>query len=135
MSDRAMATLRRSLNNSMVDTAEVWSSPTSAHDDSTLIESPVPGTLLWTSPVRVTPTRGPREQPVGEGVMAMRDADLLFPWDSPEPIRDQEVKIVTSEDPNLAGRWFRITDVRAHSQQASRRVSAVQFQRSEQWNP
>jgi hypothetical protein len=135
MSPRAIATIRRSTNQWMIDEIEVWDKPSSEHDDNTLVESHTSSQLLWESKARITPTRGPREQPVGEGVMVMREADILIPHDSPAPIRDQQVRVKSSADPSLVGRWFSITDVRASSQQAARRFSVVQHQRSEDWNP
>jgi hypothetical protein len=133
MSPRAIATIRRTTERWMVDTVEVWRGSDSTHDEDTLVEAPVPGDEVYSGKARVRPTRGAREVAIGEGVISLRDADILFPIGTPLLRIDDEVKVVTSEDPALVGTWFRITDVRAFSQQASRSVSAVQAQPSRTW--
>lgn len=118
----------------MVDTVKVYRDPTRAHDDDTLIEGLTSdGELVYEGKARVRPTRGARELAIGEGVIAMRDADILFPVDTSDLRRDDEVHVVTSQDPMLEGTWLRLTDVTAFSQRASRNVSAVQSQPSRDW--
>lgn len=136
MPPSALADLRRMAQKWMVDEIEIWRPPT-AQLEADLTASTVadPAGPLIQTICRISPTRGPRQLPVGEGVMALRDADFLTPHDGPLPWVDDEVRVVTSADPMLQGRWFRITDVRVFSQQATRRFSAVQAQPSRQWRP
>lgn len=136
MSPRAMTTLRRNAEKWMVDEIELWTGSTwddDANDD--LEVEHLPGTMVWEGKARIRPTTGPREQAVGETVLALRDADINVPLDAPSPIVDMEVRVKTSEDSALQGRWFRVTDVRVFGQQASRKFSVVQFQRDKDWNP
>lgn len=131
---RAVNSLRRMAEEHMVDTVRVYRPSTSVLSDD-LTETNVPGALVWEGKARISPTQGPREQGVGEGVISMRDADFLIPHDAPLPWMDDEVEVVASADAALVGRWFRITDVRVFSQQAARRFSAIQAQPSRQWGP
>jgi len=117
----------------MTDTIEVWRDTDSSLDDGTLVESTVAGTRIYNGKARVRPTRGPREQPVSEGVMSMRDADFLVPIDATIPMINDEVYVALSTDPGLQGTWFRVTDVRVFSQQAARGFSGVQAQPSKRW--
>lgn len=117
----------------MTDEIELREASTFSHDDETLRESHTPGALVWTGKARIRPTRGPREQAVAEGVLAMRDADVLIPLEAPDPYRDQEVRVLSSQDPSLVDRWFIISDVRAFSQQSARSFSVLQHQRSRLW--
>jgi hypothetical protein len=133
MSPRALATIRRTTELWMVDVVELWRGTTSDYDDATLIESPVAGTKLYDGKARIRPTSGPREQAVAEGVIVMRDAEILFPIDAPLPRIDDELRVQSSPDDALVGTWFRITDVTVFSQQASRRCSAIQAQPSRDW--
>jgi hypothetical protein len=135
MSPRALHTIRRSTERWMVDQIELWSSSKSEFDDETMRETHIPGVKKGESKARISPTTGPREQPIGDSVIALRDADILLPIDFVEPSRDDEVLVVSSADPALVGRWFMVTDVRVFSQQAARRISVVQAQRSRNWDP
>lgn len=119
----------------MVDTLEFWSPSTWDDADDDLESEHSPGVLLWEGKGRVRPTKGPREQAVGDSVLALRDADVNVPLDAPEPYVDMEVRVVTSDDPALVGRWLRVTDVRVFGQQATRKFSVIQFQRDKDWNP
>lgn len=133
MDARAMSAIRGMVEEWMVDEIEIWSESSSQYDEATLRDEHMPGTLYWSGKARISPTTGPREQALAEGVLQMRDADILAPIDA-NPAVDDEVRVVSSADPALQGRWFRITDVRAFSQQASRRFSVVQAQKSRQWD-
>ena len=117
----------------MVDEIEIWRDPQQTYDSDTLIASFTGGNLVYEGKGRVRPTRGPREQAISEGVIALRDADFLIPINATTPRRDDEVFVKSSEDPSLEGTWFRITDVRAFSQQAARGFSALQGQPSRLW--
>lgn len=118
----------------MVDTVKVYRDPTRAHNDNTLVEALTSaGTLVYEGKARIRPTRGAREIAIGEGVIALRDADILFPVTTSDLRMDDEVHVVTSQDPVLEGTWLRLTDVTAFSQRASRNVSAVQSQPSKDW--
>ena len=133
MTPRAIQTMRRTALRWMVDTVEVWRGSSSEFDDVTHIEDPVDGTKIWEGPARVRPTSGPREQAISEGVLTMRDADILYPLTAQMLRRDDEVFVKTSDDPELQGTWFRVTDVRAFSQQAARKASMIQAQPSRLW--
>lgn len=133
-SERGMKMLRRNAERTMDDTIRVMR-PSDSTLESDLTETNVPGVQVYEGKARITPTRGPREASVGEGVMALRDADIIIPHDSPLVWRDDNVEVVTSADPALEGRSFRVTDVRVHSEQAARRFSCVQVQPSRQWQP
>lgn len=133
MSPRALSTIRRTSERWMTDEIELREPSVFAHDDDTLREEHTPGAVVWTGKARIRPTRGPSEAAVAEGVLALRDADINLPLDAPDPYRDQEVRVVTSQDASLQNRWFRITDVRVFSQQATRQISVVQHQRSRLW--
>jgi hypothetical protein len=135
MSKRAITTIRRSTEEWMVDEIELWSPSSWSYDETTLKDEHTPGTKEWEGKARISPTQGPREQAVGDDIIVMRDADVLVPIGAPEPYRDQEVLVKASEDPALVGRWFRITDVRVFSQQAARRFSIVQSQKSRDHDP
>lgn len=136
MSQRAEKTIQRSTSMWMIDRVELWNPSSSTHDDETLIEEHEAGEKIWgPGPARIRPTSGPREQAVGDTVLALRDADILLPLTVPLPWVEQEIKVVKSRDTALVGRWFRITDVRVFSQQPARLVSVVQHQRSPDWNP
>lgn len=117
----------------MVDQIQIWRDPSQTYDSDTLIAFFSGGNMVYDGKGRIRPTRGPREQAINEGVIALRDADFLIPIDAATPRRDDEVFVVDSEDPALVGTWFRITDVRAFSQQAARGFSALQGQPSRLW--
>lgn len=134
MSPRALTTIRRSTERWMVDTVTVYRDATRSHDNSTLAETLTsPGTVIYSGKARIRPTRGPREVAIGDGVIAMRDVDVLFPVTVDALRIDDEISVVSSDDPVLEGTWFRVTDVTAFSQRASRSVSAVQSQPSKDW--
>jgi len=133
LSERALKTMERMAERSFVDTLELHRGSSTERDPSTGVESYVPGDTLWSGLARVRPTRGPREQGVGEGVVSMRDADFLFPLSAPLPWRDDAIKVVGSRDAKLVGLWFRITDVRMFSQQSARSCSGIQIQPSRLW--
>lgn len=116
----------------MVDELAFWR-PSSSELQEDLTETHVPGAKVWEGKCLLTPTEGPREQPVGEGIISMRDADAIIPIDAPTPRIDDEVEITASRDPELVGRWFRVTDVRVYSNQPARRLSMVQAQPSRNW--
>ena len=117
----------------MVDELIIRRGSSSEHNDDTLRETYQEGDVVYQGKGRVRPTRGPREQAVSEGVIVMRDADFDIPIDAPLPRRDDEVYVSSSADSALEGMWFRITDVRVFSQQATRRFSGVQAQPSRLW--
>ena len=117
----------------MVDEIQIWRDPDKDYESNTLIASFSGGTLLYDGKARIRPTRGPREQAINEGVIVLRDADFLIPISAATPWRDDEVFVASSEDPALVGTWFRITDVRAFSQQAARGFSGLQGQPSRLW--
>lgn len=130
-----MRTLRTTAERWMVDEVEFWSPSTWSDTDDDLESEHQAGEQLWSGIGRIRPTTGPREQPVADTVLALRDADINVPLSAPEPFVDMEVRVAASGDPALTGRWFRVTDVRVFGQQASRKFSVVQFQRDRDWNP
>lgn len=130
---RALADIRTMTAQWLVDTLQVWRGDDSELNETTLSDEHVEGTKIWEGKGRIRPTRGPREVGVAEGVAAMRDADINFELDVPELRRDDEVLVVSSEDPSLQGTWFRLTDVRVFSQQPTRKASAIQIQASRLW--
>lgn len=130
MSDRAVTTLRRNALLWMRDEIELWSPSTSSHDDLTLLEEHTDGTKEWEGVARISPTRGPREMSIGDAVIALRDADVLIPHSAPSPYKDQEIYIKASLDPELVGRWGKVTDARVFSQQAARKFSITMTQKS-----
>jgi hypothetical protein len=120
----------------MVDVIEVYDisdSEESVFDPVTLTSSPKQGDLVYDGPARVRPTRGPKEMAVGESVIVMRDADFSLPWNAPAVQRDQMIRVKSTEDPELQGRWFRITDATLAGQSATRKCSGVQVQPSRLW--
>jgi len=133
MSPRAIKTIRRTTERWMVDAIELWRGTSSEYDPSTLVESPIAGSRIYSGKARIRPTSGPREQSVAEGVIAMRDAEVLLPVNAPLPRIDDEIYVKRSYDEALTGTWFRVTDVTVFSQQASRRCSAIQAQPSREW--
>jgi hypothetical protein len=132
---RALAILRRNTERWLVDAIEIWRPSEHEELDDTLIGRQIKGEKVYEGKARLTPTRGPRELALpGEGVVVLRDTDVLIPYDGFAPWRDDEVYVTVSEDPEMQGRWLRITDVRIASQQAARRFSAVQAQPSKDWH-
>lgn len=117
----------------MTDEIEIWSPSSSEHDEDTLIESHIEGEKLYEGQARVRPTRGPREHAIEEGVLTLRDADIMIPISEFVPEKDQDVLVTSSEDAGLEGRWFKVTDVRVFSQQGARSFSAIQTQPSRLW--
>lgn len=128
-----MTTVRRDMQKWMSDEIEIIRGSSSTPDENTLIESAVTGTLFWQGPCRISPSRGPREISIGEDAIVMRDADFLIPFDAPIPRRDDEVRVLDSFLPSLVGMWYRITDVRVHSHQATLKFAAIQSQPSSNW--
>jgi hypothetical protein len=135
MSARALKTIRARTERWLVDDVEFWRPSSTEFDDDTLREELVEGQQVWEGKGRVRPTSGPREAAIAEGVIALRDADILIPVGAFIPRRDDEVYVSSSQNPKVAGRWFRVTDVRAASQEAATRCSAIQAQPSERWHP
>lgn len=136
LSPLALRTIRKTMDRFMVDTIEVYDigdSEESLFDPATLTSSPKQGVLVYSGPARVRPTRGPKEMAVGESVIVMRDADFSLPWNAPAVERDQLILVVATEDPELAGRWFRITDATLAGQSATRKCSGAQVQSSRLW--
>jgi hypothetical protein len=133
-SSKALAVLRRNTERWLVDTIEIWRPSTFEDTDDSLVGRRSAGEQVYTGAARLTPSRGPRELAVPEGVIKLRDTDVLIPFASPVPWIDDEVYVATSEDPEMEGRWLRITDVRVASQQAARRFSAIQAQPSRDWH-
>jgi len=117
----------------MVDTVRTWRGTTSDFNESTRVESPISGTQLYLGKARIRPTRGPREQPIADGVLTMRDADILLPIDAPQHQVDDEIYVESSQDQTLQGTWFRVTDARSFSQQGAMKLSAIQSQPSRLW--
>lgn len=118
----------------MVDEVAIWRGSTMEHDDGTLVESlDDEGELVYQGKARIRPTGGTREASIGEGVIALRDADVLLPHDSPSVYKDDEVNVLSSDDPDLDDAWFRVTDTTAFSQRSSRSISVVQSQPSRKW--
>lgn len=128
-----MQTVRRDMQKWMSDEIAIYRGSTSSSDESTLIESSVTGSLVWQGPCRISPSRGPREVSAGDDVIVMRDAEFLIPFDAPMPHRDDEVAVLSSYLPTLVGEWYRITDVRIHSHQATLKFSAIHSQPSRLW--
>ena len=128
-----MTSVRRDMLKWMDDEIAIWRGGSSTANTNTLIESPVQGNLVLQSKCRISPSRGPREITVGEDVIIMRDVDILLPWNSEIPRRDDEVNVISSFLDTLVGSWYRITDVRVHSHQATLKFSAIQSQPSRTW--
>ena len=135
MSNRAVATLRRTALDWMQDEIELWSPSTSTHNDTTLREVITPGVKEWEGVARIGPAQGAREISIGDAVIALRDADVLIPHDAPAPYKDQEIYIKSSQDSELVGRWGKVVSSRVFSQQATRRFSITMAQKSRVYDP
>ena len=117
----------------MSDEILILRGSTSSSNETTLIESSIAGSTIYQGPCRISPSRGPREISLGNDVIVMRDADFLLPFDAALPHRDDEVNVLASYLSTMVGMWYRITDVRIHSHQATLKFSAIQGQPSRDW--
>jgi hypothetical protein len=73
---------------------------------------------------------------VGEDEVPLQATQLSIPWNAdPVPRRDDEVEVLTSDDPAMVGKRFRIMDVaKAGDLRPTRRFTVQTIEASRQWS-
>ncbi len=87
-------------------------------------DSPIT-TSIYSGPAHVSPVafRRDRQEIGGEGSIRIRQYRAILPWDSGDIHLDDIFTVDFSDDPNLNGRSFDITDVMYEAELAVRRIS------------
>ena len=130
-----MAYLQRQSERFMLDRIKIERPTDGSLDPDTNIHSTGTLSVIYTGKARLSPTRGPREMPVGEEVLAMRDTDCYIPKFAASPRRDDLITVLDTTDGQNIGRVFRVTDVRVGTVTASKQMSCVQVEESDTWTP
>ena len=132
-SSRALGAIRRHVSSFLTDEIEVrrmeWNEQL---DEETLISGYGDGEVIYEGPCRVRPTSQQTEV-VGESVMMLRNANITLPHSAPAVHRDDVAVVTASQNPDLIGRWFQVTEERISGQEGYKRVSALSIAPSRLW--
>lgn len=82
-------------------------------------------TSIYVGPAHISPVafRRDRQEIGGEGSIRIRQYRAILPWDSGDIRLDDVLTVDFSDDPNLNGRSFDVTDVMYEAELAVRRIS------------
>lgn len=133
LTEHALRRIRKTAQRFLTDHLEVWRMTwTEDLNETTLVSGYDTGTMIYEGPGRVRPT-SQQQQVVGESVAVFRNAGINLPHDAPSIHRNDVIKVATSQNPTLMGRWFQVVEERWATQEGLRRVEGLAIAPSRLW--